>query len=133
MRGGFGEENKSRRVVRVVASVFLVEARPEEKLALVDEINAELRGNLMNHHSAAHARITKRNLHLPIERLDCGKTLGQSAIQRCHHSDLWPAVRERFCQGTDHVGQSACFGVRMDLAADEQNSHAWLVTKCPLA
>ena len=52
-----------------------------------------------------------------------GKLLANAAIERRDQAHLMPGPRQEFGQRPHHVGQSAGFGVRMDLAAREQNSH----------
>ena len=39
-------------------------------------------------------------------------------------ADLVTFARQRFGQRADHVGQPAGFGIRVDFAARQQNSHA---------
>src|SRR5215475_4289483 len=44
-------------------------------------------------------------------------------VQWSYNSNLMARAREAFRQRADHIRQSSSFGVRMEFAADEKNSH----------
>ena len=126
MRDALGEEDESLRVVLVVAIVLVVEAGAIEEARAVDEVNGQPGAGFERPHLRLHALAAEREVEVVVEPFQVGKFLADAAIERRDEADLVALLPERLGQRADHVGQPAALGVRMRLAAGEQESHAFL-------
>src|SRR5262245_22561609 len=95
----------------------MVEAR------LIQKVNGQSWLRLNSPDFAVDALRTERQFKR-LREFQFRQMFTKAQIQWSYNSNLMARAREAPRQSADHIRQSSSFGVRMEFAADEKNSHA---------
>src|SRR5258706_4162881 len=127
VRDGFGKENESLRVIRIINALDLVQLRSLIKRRLVDEIDGQTIGWFQAPNLDLDPLRTQRKVQRQVEALDLGNPLANSRIQRRHQANLVSEIRQSSSERPNHVGQAAGFRVGMSFAAGQEDFHEILI------
>ena len=123
LRHRLGKKDKARGIVGVIFPALAIKPGAVEKLRLVNEVDREigLRRQLVD--ICVNELIAQRQIHHPIDFSQRIKPLVNPFVERRDDPHLMSVGGQCLGHGAHHVRKAARFGVGMNFAAGEQDSH----------